>query len=215
MTVQFLSRPSVEDSDFNLVKVESLKQVNRESNNRLTVGFDELLNGIRCTMIAPKELASVPDNTLYRMIELGFRISLPQDVKVKWARYKVLISPTIPGNKQVQLHSFYPKRIKNKVSLMQSIFLHDVDIKPSISDSPKDGFDFDPYIHGFNINNEIIWDFLPFNSTLNMGTEHLLISIKSNEKFRLRLKLCLFISVFNENFGEFSLQMSPEVRDVF
>ena len=214
MKVQFLSRPAFEDGEFKVVKPESDKQVNREGNIGQSVRSNELLKGIRCTMIAPKELTSVPDNTGYRMIEVGFRISLPQDVKIIWARYKVLTSPAIPGSQPLLPHSFYPKRITNNVTFKETVYLHDIDIERISGQNFNDSLSFEPYVLGYKNENEINWDFLPVGKTLNTGTEHLLIAIKSHEKLRLRQKSCLFISIFDEIFGEINLQMSPEIRDV-
>lgn len=92
MKVQFLSRPAQEDGEFNVVKAESEKLVNREGNIGQSARSDDLLNGIRCTMIAPKELTSASEDIGYRMVEVGFRIQVPEDVKILWCRYKAVVS---------------------------------------------------------------------------------------------------------------------------
>lgn len=214
MKVQFLSRAPREDGEFKVVNSKSNKLVNREGDIGQSERFNELLKGIRCTMIAPKELTASSENTGYRMIEVGFRIQMPEDVKIIWVRYKALISPAIPGSKTLLPHSFFPVRITNKEIFKESIYLLDNEIERVNGQDNSGSLIFEPYVLGYKSENEINWDFLPVGETLNTGAEHLLIAIKSNEKFRLRLKSSLFMNIFSQNCGEISLEMPPEVREV-
>lgn len=102
----------------------------------------------------------------------------------------------------------------SNATFKESIYLYDNLIERVVDRDKSGSLIFEPYLLGFKNENEINWDFLPISGTLNKGTDHLLIALKSNEKFRLRLKSSLFITIFNECCGEITFEMSSELRDI-
>jgi hypothetical protein len=146
------------------------------------------------------------------LLRVGFRISLRDELRLRWARFRF-----VADTEGIEVASFFPRLITQPTAFEGRIAIRDDDV---LSWEPvTHGVDastvLEPRIAGHTLNRRsVFWDFFPWNGGQPLGTDNLLIALRTKGSVSLRFSAEVFLTVEQPLHGEVRLELPGESMEV-
>jgi hypothetical protein len=174
-----------------------------------TTDFDEAID---CRICRPKLIPI--SNSKVGILRVGFRISLNENIRLQWARFRLLFS-----SEGVEISSLFPRCVTRPEAFKGRIAVGDHDElswTPIEADETEfSATDFTPSVFGYRLDAaSVFWDFLPWNWQEPPGTDSLVLALRMKFHVKLHLSARVFLNVVHRDYGEAHLEMPAKTFEI-
>ena len=146
------------------------------------------------------------------LLRVGFRISLSDEVQLRWARFRF-----VADTEGVEIASFFPKLITQPAAFEGRIAIRDdyvLSWEP-VTHGVEASTVLEPSIAGHKLDlRSVFWDFFPWNGGQPLGTDNLILALRTKGSVSLRFSAGVFLTVEQPPHGEIRLELPGESMGV-